>query len=100
MSIRFISAAKEDFLTSVTKFNNTQNRVTGRDFSSQRPEQQRIQREINFIGGYSYKLLRQEDSSQTGGNTIDIDDALNALVCASKDETLISSLKLNRGRFF
>lgn len=100
VSIRFISAAKEDFLTSVTKFNNTQNRVTGRDFSSQRPEQQRIQREINFIGGYSYKLLRQEDSSQTGGNTIDIDDALNALVCASKDETLISSLKLNRGRFF
>lgn len=100
VNIRFINAAKEDFLTSVTKFNNTQNRVTGRDFSSQRPEQQRLQREINFIGGYSYKLLRQEDFVQTSDNAIDIDDALNALVCASKDEMLISSLKLNRGRFF
>lgn len=100
VNIRFINAAKEEFLIDVTKYNNTQNRVTGRDFSSQRPEQQRIQREINFIGGYSYKLLRQEDASPTSSNTIDIDDALNALVCASKDETLISSLKLNRGRFF
>ncbi|CCJ80425.1 possible abortive infection phage resistance protein, putative [Cronobacter dublinensis 1210] len=100
VNIRFINAAEDDFLTSVTKFNNTQNRVTGRDFSSQRPEQQRIQREINFIGGYSYKLLRQEDSGPTSSNTIDIDDALNALVCSSKDETLLSSLKLNRGRFF
>ncbi|MCV4861118.1 AIPR family protein, partial [Escherichia coli] len=54
--IRFINAKDPVFLGDVTKYNNTQNRVTGRDFTTQRPEQQKIQREINFVGGYTYKL--------------------------------------------
>lgn len=102
VQIRFINAVDEQFLTQVTKNNNTQNRVTGRDFASQRPEQQRIAREINFIGGYTYKLLRQDDSITTTNTseTIDLDDALNALVCKSLDSYLLANLKSNRGRFF
>ncbi|MGV8925251.1 MAG: AIPR family protein [Ewingella sp.] len=98
--IRFINAKDPVFLGDVTKYNNTQNRVTGRDFTTQRPEQQKIQKEINFVGGYSYKLLRQEDSGVVASNVIDIDDSLNALVCKSKKPQLIATLKSNRGRFF
>lgn len=98
--IRFINAKDPIFLGDVTKYNNTQNRVTGRDFTTQRPEQQKIQREINFVGGYTYKLLRQEDSGIAASNVIDIDDSLNALICASKKPQLIAILKSNRGRFF
>lgn len=98
--IRFINAKDPVFLGDVTKYNNTQNRVTGRDFTTQRPEQQKIQREINFVGGYTYKLLRQEDSGIAASNVIDIDDSLNALICASKKPQLIATLKSNRGRFF
>ncbi|EPG6022895.1 AIPR family protein [Klebsiella pneumoniae] len=98
--IRFINAKDPNFLGEVTKYNNTQNRVTGRDFTTQRAEQQKIQKEISFVGGYTYKLLRQEDEGITESNTIDIDDALNALVCISKKSQLIAVLKSNRGRFF
>ncbi|CAI1681055.1 AIPR family protein [Serratia fonticola] len=99
--IRFINAVDNDFLTQVTKNNNTQNRVTGRDFVSQRPEQQKIQSEINFIGGYTYRLLRQDTgASQQNDGVIDIDDVLNALVCQKKDALLLANLKSNRGRFY
>ncbi len=98
--IRFINAKDPVFLGDVTKYNNTQNRVTGRDFTTQRPEQQKIQKEINFVGGYTYKLLRQEDSGIVASNVIDIDDSLNALICKSKKAHLIAVLKSNRGRFF
>lgn len=98
--IRFINAKDPVFLGNVTKYNNTQNRVTGRDFTTQRPEQQKIQKEINFVGGYTYKLLRQEDSGIVASNVIDIDDSLNALICKSKKAHLIAVLKSNRGRFF
>lgn len=98
--IRFINAKDPVFLGDVTKYNNTQNRVTGRDFTTQRPEQQKIQREINFVGGYTYKLLRQEDSEIAASNVIDIDDSLNALICKSKKSQLVAVLKSNRGRFF
>ncbi|MFJ5376019.1 AIPR family protein [Pectobacterium sp. CHL-2024] len=102
VNIRFINAIDSEFLTQVTKFNNTQNRVTGRDFASQRPEQQKIAQEINFIGGYTYKLLRQDDNIATANasKVIDLDDALNALVCKSLEPSLLANLKSNRGRFY
>lgn len=102
VNIRFINALDTSFLTQVTKFNNTQNRVTGRDFASQRPEQQKIAQEINFIGGYTYKLLRQDDNITTANasKVIDLDDALNALVCKSLEPSLLANLKSNRGRFY
>lgn len=72
----------------------------GRDFGSQQTDQHRLAREL-ILEGYQYQLLRtDEDYSQTNPQVIDLDEALNALACLSKNNTLVSTLKSNRGRFF
>ncbi len=54
-----------------------------------------------MLEGYQYQLLRtDEDHSQTNTKVIDLDEALNALACLSKNNTVVSTLKSNRGRFF
>lgn len=84
----------------ITKANNFQNRVLGRDFASQQADQHRLAREL-VLEGYQYQLLRtDEDHSQTNTKVIDLDEALNALACLSKNNTVVSTLKSNRGRFF
>lgn len=89
-----------DKANSITKANNFQNRVLGRDFASQQPDQHRLAREL-ILEGYQYQLLRtDEDYSQTNLKIIDLDEALNALACLSKNNTLVATLKSNRGRFF
>ncbi|WP_168402936.1 AIPR family protein [Erwinia amylovora] len=84
----------------ITRANNFQNRVLGRDFASQQPDQHRLAREL-VLEGYQYQLLRtDEDYSQTNIKVIDLDEALNALSCLSKNNTIVATLKSNRGRFF
>lgn len=84
----------------ITRANNFQNRVLGRDFASQQPDQHRLAREL-VLEGYQYQLLRtDEDYSQTNTKVIDLDEALNALACLSKNNTIVATLKSNRGRFF
>ncbi|MGG7670097.1 AIPR family protein [Yersinia sp. J1] len=84
----------------ITRANNFQNRVLGRDFASQQPDQHRLAREL-VLEGYQYQLLRtDEDYSQTNIKVIDLDEALNALACLSKNNTIVATLKSNRGRFF
>lgn len=84
----------------ITKANNFQNRVLGRDFASQQVDQHRLSREL-VLEGYQYQLLRtDEDYSQTNTKVIDLDEALNALACLSKSNSIVSTLKSNRGRFF
>ncbi|RRZ69771.1 hypothetical protein EGK39_25040 [Klebsiella oxytoca] len=84
----------------ITRANNFQNRVLGRDFASQQPDQHRLAREL-ILEGYQYQLLRtDEDYSQTNIKVIDLDEALNALACLSKNNTVVATLKSNRGRFF
>ncbi|MGO2440298.1 MAG: AIPR family protein [Serratia proteamaculans] len=85
---------------SITRANNFQNRVLGRDFASQQPDQHRLAREL-ILEGYQYQLLRtDEDYSQSNSKVIDLDEALNALACLSKNNTIVATLKSNRGRFF
>lgn len=84
----------------ITRANNFQNRVLGRDFASQQPDQHRLAREL-VLEGYQYQLLRtDEDYSQTNIKVIDLDEALNALACLSRNSTIVATLKSNRGRFF
>lgn len=84
----------------ITKANNFQNRVLGRDFASQRPEQHRLAHEL-ILEGYHYQLLRtDEEAIQKGAKTIDLDEALNALACLTKIDSVVATLKSNRGRFF
>ena len=100
---RFIlipSEGGDDISNSITRANNHQNRVLGRDFASQHSEQLRLRDEL-IIEGYTYKLLRTDDSVlDDNERVIDIDEALNALACFSCNPTTLSLLKLQRGRFF
>lgn len=100
---RFIVIDEDDNdvkANAITKANNFQNRVLGRDFASQQPDQHRLAREI-VLEGYQYQLLRtDEDQSQTNSKIIGLDEALNALACLSKNNTVVATLKSNRGRFF
>ncbi|HEJ7879259.1 TPA: AIPR family protein [Serratia marcescens] len=99
--VRFIQTQnQEDLAKLITRANNHQNKVTGRDFASQDAEQFRIQSELIVEDQYHYKIHRQETSNVDGDKIIDIDDALSALVCASFDSRLLAVLKSNRGRFY
>ncbi|EHT9325162.1 AIPR family protein, partial [Salmonella enterica subsp. enterica serovar Derby] len=76
ISARFIKlSGNEDIANSITKANNFQNRVLGRDFASQRPEQHRLSKEI-AIEGYQYQLLRSGPNDTSGdASIIDLDEA-------------------------
>ncbi|MCU6329926.1 AIPR family protein [Enterobacter quasiroggenkampii] len=103
VSTRFIEVREDvdnNISNAITRANNFQNRVLGRDFASQQPDQHRLAREL-ILEGYQYQLLRtDEDYSQTNSKVIDLDEALNALACLSKNSTIVATLKSNRGRFF
>lgn len=100
---RFIKVNNDEnnkISNSITRANNFQNRVLGRDFASQRPEQHRLAHEL-ILEGYHYQLLRSdEEIVQKGVKTIDLDEALNALACLTKVDSVVATLKSNRGRFF
>ncbi len=99
--VRFIKIKNDyTFAGSVTRANNHQNRVTGRDFASQDEEQIRIQNEVFVERNYKYNIHRQEYSDATIATVIDLDEALSAIVCYLKDERLLATLKSNRGRFY
>jgi len=99
--VRFIKIqADQSFAGSVTRANNHQNRVTGRDFASQDEEQIRIQNEVFVERNYKYNIHRQEYSDTNISTVIDLDEALSALVCYLKDDRLLATLKSNRGRFY
>lgn len=98
--IEIIDDANDLNANAITRANNFQNRVLGRDFASQQPDQHRLAREL-VLEGYQYQLLRTDDDySQTNVKVIDLDEALNALACLSKNNTIVATLKSNRGRFF
>lgn len=92
--------AINDLIHKITRATNHQNAVSGRDFASQEENQQRLQKEI-LIEGYKYKLLRSnKEDSIPEDKAIDLDEALDALVCYSKRATAITTLKKGRGKFF
>lgn len=101
--VRFIKVAdieNAEVATAITKANNHQNRVLGRDFASQHPEQLRIAKEL-AVESYQYQLLRtagQNNSSDQ--NIIDLDEALDALACLTMKASILATLKSQRGRFF
>ncbi|PNM16010.1 hypothetical protein A6J63_008875 [Yersinia enterocolitica] len=99
--IRFIKIAGDDnFAELVTRANNHQNRVTGRDFASQDPEQIRIQNEIFVERNFKYNIHRQDFVDNLTDSVIDLDEALSAIVCFLGDERLLATLKSSRGRFY
>lgn len=98
--IQIPQGAPEDIINSITRANNHQNRVLGRDFASQHPQQLRLRDEL-IIEGYIYQLLRSDVSAdELGEKNIDIDEALDALACLSCRPSTLAQLKSQRGKFF
>ncbi|MDW4550133.1 AIPR family protein [Defluviimonas sp. D31] len=93
-----LEKAPEGFGTSVTRTNNLQNRVEGRDFVSQDSEQHRIQQEMR-IEGIAYDFLRSEETSSSG-NSCELIEVTTALACSSGDPSHFIAVKTGVGRFF
>ena len=100
---RFIRVNENDNVEvarAITKANNHQNRVLGRDFASQHPEQLRISREL-AVDNYQYQLLRTSNQyNNQEADVIDLDEALNGLACLTMRDSILTTLKSQRGKFF
>ncbi|PNU02535.1 AIPR family protein [Novosphingobium guangzhouense] len=86
------------FGTEVTRTNNLQNRVEGRDFAAQDPEQMRLQKEMS-VEGVEYQISRSEDVVKSP-HACELLEATTALACASGDAALAVQVKTGIGRFF
>jgi hypothetical protein len=102
VSIRVVvlSGAPANFGGEVTRTNNLQNRIEGRDFVAQDPQQSRIQQEMS-MEGIDYQFLRSEDASLIkGSSSCELIEVTTALACAAGDPALAVNIKTGIGRFF
>ncbi|WP_318410015.1 AIPR family protein [Photobacterium leiognathi] len=98
--IQIHQSSPVDIVNSITRANNHQNRVLGRDFASQHLQQVRLRDEL-IIEDYTYQLLRSDVSIDSlSEKSIDIDEALDALACLSCRPSTLALLKTQRGKFF
>lgn len=100
--VRFIcidSENSDQLSKEITRSNNHQNRVLGRDFASQEENQLRLRDEL-ILEGFTYQLLRSDNDLPKDPKVIDIDEALDALACLSKTASNVATLKNKRGKFF
>jgi hypothetical protein len=88
----------EDFGGSVTRTNNLQNRIEGRDFAAQDPEQARLQSEM-AMEGIEYQYLRG-DTISPSETSCELIEVVTALACATGDANMAVIAKTAIGRFF
>lgn len=86
----------------ITIANNSQNRVTARDFISKDPFQIELKRSFSFEEPYVYEIKRSESElvKNQMDNIITVDDALSSIVCSLNSYRHLALLKSNRGRYF
>jgi hypothetical protein len=96
--IILLNGAPNNFGAEVTRTNNLQNRVEGRDFAAQDPQQARLQQEMG-IEDIDYQFLRS-DTFVSSDRSCDIIEVTTALACATADSSLAVQLKTGIGRFF
>ncbi|WP_409161716.1 AIPR family protein [Pectobacterium sp. B2J-2] len=84
----------------ITIANNSQNKVTARDFISKDPFQIELKKSFSFEEPYIYEIKRSESESDDDIYLITVEDALSSLVCNLVAPRYISLLKSSRGRFF
>lgn len=93
-----LNEAPDGFGSEVTRTNNLQNRIEGRDFVAQDKEQRRLQEEMS-LEGVEYQVSRSDDIVKSP-HTCELIEATTALACASGDPTLAVQVKTGIGRFF
>lgn len=90
-----------DISLDITIANNNQNKVISRDFASKDPVQIELRRSVSLEHPYQYEIKRSEvPQANQSPFIMDMDDALNALVCCNFVLRNVANLKSNRGRFF
>ncbi len=80
-----LAGAPNDFGGEVTRTNNLQNRVEGRDFVAQDAEQARLQQEMS-MENVEYQFVRSEDFSYSS-HACELLEVTTALACSSADPT-------------
>lgn len=83
----------------ITRSNNMQNRIEGRDFVTQDREQGRLRLEM-ALEGYSYNVIRSEVMSTSTGESVDLAEATVSLACGKADPSLAVLAKRNIGQFW
>lgn len=96
--IILLKDAPEQFGADVTRTNNLQNRVEGRDFVSNDPVQAKIKSEM-AMEGVDYQFHRSGDFNPSP-NSCDLIEVTTALACAAPDTSLSVAAKTGIGRFF
>ena len=98
MRVILLNEAPVDFGSNVTRTNNLQNRVEGRDFVSRDPEQERIRGEMS-LEQVDYQIHRSEDFVPTAFSC-ELIEVTTALACASSDPSHAVAAKTGIGRFY
>lgn len=98
MRVILLNDAPSDFGSDVTRTNNLQNRVEGRDFVSRDQEQERIRGEM-ALEDIEYQVHRSEDFLSTE-TSCDLIEVTTALACASPDPSHSVAAKTGIGRFY
>lgn len=98
--IRIISleGTPEDFAKAVTRSNNLQNRIEGRDFVAHDKEQERLRQEMH-MEGIEYRYIRGSDETPSK-NSCTLTEVTIALACSTGDSNLAVQVKTGTGRFF
>lgn len=100
VSVRIVllKDAPDNFGADVTRTNNLQNRVEGRDFVAHDPEQTRIKGEMS-LEGIEYQFHRSGDFI-SNPTACDLVEVTTALACASPDASHAVAAKTGIGRFY
>lgn len=98
--VRLISLENtpDGFSSSITRNNNTQNRIDSRNFVSLDPEQERIRAEFS-IDNIDYEY-RQGEIEQNSPNRLDLVEATIALACTDNDVSLPVIAKREIGKLW
>lgn len=98
--VRFISleGCPDSFAMEVTRATNTQNKIERRDFAAQDPEQNRLQKELWFLG-IEY-VIRTGESKPNPERGCDIEEATVALACAHPEIGLAVQVKREVGKLW
>lgn len=96
VAIKVIMVDSDELADKITEATNQQNAVSGRDFVSLDAFQENLARQID-LENYHYTLQQSSDKEE---KDIDIDEALDAIVCYKGNPSDLATLKGKRGRFY
>ena len=93
-----LSEAPENAATMITKLSNTQNRIEGKDFVSQDPQQERIREELAF--NHITYLYKSGDNLTNPEHQIIFEEAIISLACYNDDLSLATLAKGSVGGLY